>query len=479
MARLDHSFLLAALRDQLTSTGGEMPLRDFAGASVNTRTLMPGQLFFALPGEKRDGHEFIPEAMARGAGGIVCLTGRGPRPRPPVALYEVPDVLAALRTLAGAWRGTLTCPVVAVVGSVGKTTSKELIAALLRGRYDGVAATRGSENGFIGIPLTLLRMPAETGAAVVEIGIDAPGAMVQHLELVRPTAGIVTAIEPEHLETMGDLATVAREESLCLWWLAQQRGACALCLDDPELAPQEAGLRAKGGRILTYGLVGPDGRRVAGTEPVLTGAVSGESLATAGVGLDGLRLTLPLPGDHNARNLLGAVAVAHLVGLSPAEMQEGLATFKGPDGRSEVRKGPKGVTVLCDYYNASPASMAAALQTAAAIARKSKGRVIACLADMLELGTLEEAYHRGLADPIVAQGTAKVLCTGPRMSWLVAELKARGFPSLATHFETPQQLAEAVLADFTPSDVLLIKGSRGMAMERVWQVLAAAPAARD
>lgn len=431
----------------------------FTGVSTDSRTLVKGALFVPIRGERFDGHDFIAAAVARGARGVIAA-----RPvsiaDPAVRVYAVPDTLAAYQALAAAWRRAFDIPVVAVAGSVGKTTTKELLAAALSGRWR-VLKTEESRNGDVGIPMTLLELRPEHEAAVVEIGIDEVGAMERHLGLVLPTAAVVTAIGAEHLEKLGDLATVAREEALALRRVAAQSGLVAVNLDDPWLAPlfEKLASPAKIGFTLTAGPARPG---------VLSGRVSE---AFDELHVDGEAFRLPLPGTHNASNLLAALAMAAGLGISPAEIRRGLASFRPPAGRSEIRRAGDGPLVVCDYYNANPTSMAAALDLLASIA--VPGAKWACLGDMLELGPGQERLHRDLAGPIRRAGVAHVLLAGPRMASLAAELAAGGFPGRLQHFPGVPELAAALARQVGAGDAVLVKGSRGMRMEQVWQALEA------
>jgi len=206
----------------------------FTAVSTDSRTMPEGALFVPIKGEKFDGHDFIPKAIAGKARGV--LTSRAMAPLRAVAVFRVPDTVAAFQKIAAAWRKKFSYPVAAVGGSVGKTTTKEFLAAALSGRFR-VVKTEASKNGEIGVPMTLLEMRAEHEAAVVEIGIDEAGAMDRLCALVRPTAAVVTAIAAEHLEKLRNLETIAREESLLLVRTAAEGGRAFVNLDDPYLAP--------------------------------------------------------------------------------------------------------------------------------------------------------------------------------------------------------------------------------------------------
>ncbi len=436
------------------------PLLPISLISSDTRELTKGSLFVALKGETSDGHDHVEKAKAAGATALVhrkdftCPEG--------MLSFPVHDTLAAWRSLAGAWRREFALPVVAVAGSAGKTTSKEFLAAIFRGKYKNVLHTQASQNGFQGVPTTLLRLRPTHDAAVIEVGIDEPGSMIQHLELVSPDAGLLTSIGPEHLEKLIDEDNVEKEEGLLFEVLAKRAGLAAVNLDDARIARQ-AGLHLQPSQRVAYGI-----KNQADVHARIV--VEGEELfiEVEGLGETKEKFGVPLEGAHNAMNLLGAITLAHALGLSVAEMRKGLATFTPPPGRSEVHQW-KGCKVLADTYNANPASVEAALDTL--FAGKSAGDTWVCLGDMLELGKLEEKLHRGLADPILRHGVKHVLLFGPRMKMLEEELRGRAFSGSVKHFASQEELASDLRTSAKPGDRILIKGSRGMRMENIWKAL--------
>jgi UDP-N-acetylmuramoyl-tripeptide--D-alanyl-D-alanine ligase len=398
---------------------------------------------------------------ARAAGATAVVHHVSFAPPPDLISFPVNDTLSAWREIARAWRREFRIPIAAVAGSAGKTTSKELLAALFRGRWENVLATEGSQNGFQGIPTTLLRLSEANEAAVIEVGIDEPRAMAQHLEIVKPDCGLLTSIGPEHLEKLIDLDTVEREEGMLFRALEENQGFAAVNLDDERIVNQAAQLQKS--HSLTYSL-----RHRADVRGHLQ--IEGESLFldVEGLAAQRIRFPVPLEGAHNALNLLGAVALAHGLGLSPEEMLRGLNTFTPPPGRSEVHHW-NGCKVLADTYNANPASVEAALETL--FASPAGGETWVCLGDMLEMGALEESLHRGLAGPIQKYGVKHVLLYGPRMENLMRELKAQGYAGTLEHFESHEAIAARLRASAKPGDRILLKGSRGMRMENVWKSL--------
>lgn len=425
----------------------------------DTREIKPGALFVALQGENADGHSFVDKAHAAGATALIHLPSF--TPPPDMVSFPVKDTLQAWRLLSKAWRKEFRIPIAVVAGSAGKTTSKELLAALFRGKYKNVLQTMASQNGFQGVPNTLLRLSQEHDAAVIEVGIDEPGSMIQHLELVAPDCGLLTSIGPEHLEKLIDLDTVEREEGLLFQVLEGSKGLAAVNLDDARIANQASVLKKS--LVVTYSL--RSSAKVRGNLEV-----EGESIFidVEGIAPAPVRFPVPLEGAHNALNLLGAVALAHGLGLSADEMLKGLNTFTPPPGRSEVHHW-QGCKVLADTYNANPTSVEAALETL--FGGNLSGETWVCLGDMLEMGALEEELHRGLAKPIMQHGVRHVLLYGPRMLNLAQELTKSSYKGTLEHFDAHEMMAARLRASVKPGDRILLKGSRGMRMENVWKAL--------
>lgn len=440
------SLILNALDLKSTSPGP----KGFDALSTDSRKVTHGTLFVAVPGDKFDGHAFIEKAIQAGATGILCKKGTVPPPCPhPIHFFEVEDTVLAYRSIAHAWRAQFSIPIIAVAGSNGKTTTKELLASILAGKFKHVLKTTGSQNGFLGIPMTLLELRQEHEIAVIEVGIDDKDTMDSHMELVRPTAAVLTSIGPEHLEKLIDVDTVAKEEAKALHFIAKNAGSIAFNEDDPRIKSLKPSLA--GAKLFPFSLH--------------TSPSDGKSLHWNGQTFD-----LPLLGKHNASNLLAALTLASLHGLSPKEIKEGLSRFTPATGRSEIRKLAQEITVLCDYYNANPASMIAGIALLREISPTAP-TCHACLGDMLEQGIQEEALHRSLADQLMNSHIENVFLYGPRMKWLEAELKNRHFKGAVEHFETHAALSQKLKGSLKPHDSVLIKGSRGMKMEEVWREL--------
>jgi len=435
--------------------------------TTDSRKITPGCLFVAIPGEKFDGHAFIPQAIEAGASAILCRTGT-PIPeslKSRCRILEVADTQEAYRALGGAWRRQFSdIPVVLVAGSVGKTTTKELLAALLEGKHPGrVLKTTGSQNGFLGIPMTLLELRRDQhDIAVVEVGIDEPGTMIHHAGLVQATHAVLTAIGPEHLEKLIDIETVAREEAIALEETVRLGGRAAVNLDDPHIETLARSLPK--GSLRTYSLNG----RTADIQGSM--APDGSLLVRAG-GHPEFTLKTPLPGEHHARNLLAAATLALEAGLTPGDIIRGLAGFSGAKGRTEIRQLPGDIRVIADHYNANPSSMTAAFGILRGAALNPGSARHAVLGDMLELGIDEETWHRNLAGPLLESKPASVLLYGARMKWLADELRILGYRGWCSHHETHGDLVARLGTFLNPGDIILLKGSRGMKMEKVLEAL--------
>lgn len=464
--KLTSGFVRDALRGKSkTITQSFDPARLIHKVSTDSRSVGHGDLFVALKGDAFDGHDFITQAVNKGVVGVICEKYPSDAKQEGIDIFLVENSLESFRLLARHWREVVDPTVVAVAGSVGKTTTKDMLAAILSAKFKNLVWTKGSQNGFVGLPMTLMDIKADTEAAVIEVGIDAPGAMIQHIDVVRPEISLVTAISEEHLEWLKDLETIASEENLILEETAKAGGTSIINLDDPWIKPLMHSIKAHGKVGFTLG-------GVAGPHTV-AGKLQGNTLKVEGLGRESFSIKCPLPGEHNARNLLGAITAALVLGVTPDEIDEGLAGFVSSGGRSQMESLASGGKVLCDFYNANPASMRAAFDVAKNF-RANTGALWLCLGDMKELGPAEEALHRGLAEDIRDLGAnVRVLLFGERMKWLGSELRKIAPAIFVKEFDKIESLAADLRAGFKADDFALIKGSRSMKMEKVWDVLKA------
>jgi UDP-N-acetylmuramoyl-tripeptide--D-alanyl-D-alanine ligase len=374
------------------AVGGDLcgPDRAIAGVSTDTRTVAPGQLFVALRGERFDGHDFLEQAVAAGAGALLVTDGA--RIPAGASALVVADTRLALGRLAAAWRAGFEIPVIAVTGSNGKTTTKEMIAAILRRQYgDTVLATRGNLNNDIGLPLTLLGLAAGQRAAVIEMGMNHPGEIAYLTQIGAPTVAVVTNAQRAHLAGMGDMNQIAREKGSIFAGLGAG-GVAVVNADDAY-----AGLwRRMAGRnpLLTFGIErGADVRAVVRQQGLTT-------LLSLWTPVGQAELKLAVPGRHNARNALAAAAACLAAGIPLAAVVAGLEGFAGLKGRLQRRQGRAGAVVLDDTYNANPDSVRAGIDVLAA----TIGRKLLVLGDMGEIGDASGQYHDEIGGYAKSQG---------------------------------------------------------------------------
>ncbi len=443
---------------------GPLASREFAGIAIDSRQAGPGSLFVALRGERQDGHDYVPDAFRRGA--LAALVSRpvdgwptwpvqGPFPLAegagPVCL-QVPDVLRALQDLAAAWRRRQAgCRVVAVTGSLGKTSTKEAIARVFARRYR-VLKSEGNYNNEIGLPLTLLQLDPGHERAVLEMGMYAPGEIARLAEIARPTVGVVTNVGPVHLERLGSIEAIARAKAELPRGLPIG-GALILNGDDPRVRAMAEESPAT--TVIRYGLqAGADLR----AEDLHSRGLQGIEASFCYLG-ERHPVRLPSLGRHNVYATLAAAAVGLADGLGWDEIASGLAAC-GNLGRLKVVTGPSGATILDDTYNASPASTLADLDLLAEL----DGRRLAVLGDMLELGSYEEQGHRE-----VGRRAAEVLdvlaAVGPRARWIAEEARRLNPALVVRTWERRGDAVSWLRHELRGGDYLLVKASRGMALE--------------
>jgi UDP-N-acetylmuramoyl-tripeptide--D-alanyl-D-alanine ligase len=423
----------------------------FSGISTDTRSLTGGELFVALKGERFDAHDFLAQAQAKGAAAAVVR-----RRTPPVAglpRFEVEDTLAALGLLARARRRMLPpgSPVVAITGSSGKTSTKEMVRAALATRYH-VHATSGNLNNLVGVPLTLLAAPAVAEALVVEAGASVPGEIARLRGIVGPTIAVVTNVAPAHLEGFGSLAGVLREK------LALLEGVpLAVVGTEPAALAAEARRRTR--------------TVVAGTDPAADVHPEAAELDPDGrprITWRGHTGTVPAVGFHQIENAMIALAVAQEAGADPGRALAALAGVSIPGGRGRVLT-LGGLTVVDDTYNANPDSLRWALKFAHWLAAR-RGRPLAVVVgSMLELGVESARLHAAAAAEIVALRPALVAAVGAFVPALEAHRAALGDRLVAG--ADAEELGPALRAALRGNEVVLLKASRGVALERVLRFL--------
>jgi len=430
-----------------------------ARVTTDSRTVQPGDLFVALIGERFDAHDFLPEVVARGAAAVLVSRALAATlDVSNVAVLTVADTRIALGQLAAGWRRQFPIPVVAVTGSNGKTTVKEMISAIFAQAVgeDARLATAGNFNNDIGLPLTLFRLNAQHKLAVLELGMNHPGETAVLAAIAQPTVAMINNAQREHQEFMVNVQAVAEEHAAVL---------AALPADGVAVFPRDA---ANGGEYAPVWQAAAGARRVLdfGIEE---GAVSGAVTDTA----DGQRIdvqapgqrfviTLPLLGLHNARNALAATACALAAGVAPDVIAQALGNFTPVKGRLQRKQGAHGGLVIDDTYNANPDSMRAAID---ALATLPAPRWLV-LGDMGEVGSQGPAFHEEIGAYARAHGIDAVLATGE-----LARHTVDAFGTGAQHFASAEDLIEQGVPAIPPAATVLVKGSRFMRMERIVEAL--------
>jgi UDP-N-acetylmuramoyl-tripeptide--D-alanyl-D-alanine ligase len=421
----------------------------FSGVSTDSRTISAGELFVALSGANFDGREFVAAAAARGATAAVVTK--------PVAVdvpqIVVEDTLRALQLAAAAWRLQFPIPVVAVAGSNGKTTTKEMLATVLSG--SGLClATRGTLNNHIGVPLTLLGLDRQHAFAVIEIGANHPGEVAALVPIVQPTVGLVTNAGAEHLEGFGTLEGAARAEGEL--YAGLHHGATAIINADDPYAPLWREMNVAE-HVIHFGAIAAADIRLSGEISASGPAGSLQTFAIA-TPAGTVPVSLPLAGRHNVQNALGAAAAAYAVGIDPASIAAGLARMRPVKGRLEVKVALAGAQLIDDSYNANPSSLDAGLGVLAA----QSGDRWLVLGDMAELGAATRDAHREAGRAARSAGVSRLFAVGQLTTDAVSE-----FGSGAEWFVDGDALA-ARIAPLLRADVtVLVKGSRINRLERV------------
>lgn len=442
----------------------------------------------ALEGDRFDGHAFLAEAAAKGAAAAIVRQGT-----PAVAglpLFEVGGTLAALGALAAFHRRRFPIPLGAVGGSAGKTTTKEMVAAILLTRGPALA-TEGNLNNEVGVPLTLLRLTPEHRSAVLELGMSAPGELSRLTAMANPDAAVLTLIATEHLEFLKDLDGVAEAEGELYRGL--RPGSIAVVNADDARCVAQAERVVTGVKKIFFGKspladvrlvestsLGVEGQKICleGEEWEIClegeegegGGEAGRSRSGSNLQLRRVDVRLGFVGEHNAMNAAAAAALALSLSYSFEEISRGLSAARPFSHRSRLVAGSGGITILDDCYNASPASMDAALAMLAGLAKSGSGRAVAVLGDMLELGAFEEEAHRGLGRG--ARGRMDLAAFfGPRSLHSLEEFSSSFSSSPSAHFTEVEPLLAWLRPRLRPGDIVLVKGSRGMKLERVVDAL--------
>ena len=461
--------------EMVLASGGVLlrgvPTARVRGVCTDSRLAHKGEVFLALQGEDFDGHQFIDQVVACGVGGLIIDERYGEKVLARLSqkkkrakfsdpfVIGVEDTLVAYQELAAFHRRRFERPVIAITGSNGKTTTKEMVARALGQRWT-VLKTEANFNNRIGVPRTLLRLDKRHDVAVIEMGVDAEGQTSRLCEIAKPTLGVITNIGPDHLEFFGDLDGSARAKAELLRALPKD-GSVVLNAEDPYFPYLRKRVRSS---MVSFGFGAQAQFRATsitrrGARTTFRAHVPGQTRVR--------EISLRVHGEHNVLNALSAMAVSRELGLSMEKIGAGLASFRPVDMRSRVRR-IRGFTIIEDCYNANPASMKAALDLLNDM--KGKGQTIAVLGDMLELGTDSKLWHWNIGTYVSALGIGKLITCGSLGKEIGKGARAKGMSRHAVIEASGADGAARILAGLAQKgDLILLKASRGMRLERVLQ----------
>jgi len=462
--------LILTIEEVLKATGGKLLQGKgntfFQGISTDSRTVAEGELFIALKGARFDGHYYAAEALKKKAGGVLIeedkagdIRWNGYRSR---AVITVKDTLSALGDIARDWRRKYGTPMVALTGSNGKTTTKEMIAACLETSFP-ILKTKGNLNNLIGVPLTLLTLTEKERVVVLEMGMNVPGEIRRLTEISEPDIGLITNIQMVHLEGMGSLERLEEEKGE-LFRGMRRDGTILVNQDDSRVVNLAS--RYPGQKI-TFGIEHP--ADVMAKEIRLHGA--GGTSFTLILEEEAIEIPLRLLGKHFVQNALSAIAVACLFGVEVNRTKEALENFQPFPMRMEVVPLKGGEILINDSYNANPSSMELALETL--VEAKGKGRAIAVLGDMLELGNFAKEAHEQIGKKMSELPIDFLLAMGEKAPVVIESAIRHGFPMEKARIVESHSEAISLLRQMIQNgDWILVKGSRGMAMEKIAEGLA-------
>lgn len=451
--------VLYATKGSLLQGSAAIP---FDRVIIDSRAAKAGDLFLCLKGERFDGHDFVAEALARGTSGLLVRKGwwsqKAKKDIPAsVVVIEVKDTITALGDMAAFWRCTNPVRVVAITGSSGKTTTKEMTAGILAKRFQ-VTKTIGNFNNLIGLPLSLLAVKPMDKVAVLEMGMNRPGEIQRLSQIAEPDIGMITNIQMAHLEGLGSMEGVAKAKGE-LYDALGPEDLAIFNVDDPRVSSLARKCRA---RKLGFGL-GPGADMTARNISLHPGQTVAFSLVSPQESRD---ITLQTAGRHNVLNALAASTVALAMGIDLQTIKEGLEGFRALGNRLEIIKLPKGLTIINDTYNANPGSMRAALETLKDLKGQQPG--IAILGDMLELGPQSGEAHRAVGQYIPTLGIEYIIVLGNFASSLAEGAAQGGMDKERIFTVSGHEEAVDILRKISSGhDFVLIKGSRGMKMEEV------------
>ncbi len=427
---------------------------NFCGVTIDSRQVEKENLFIAIIGEKHDGHDFLDQVWEKGAVG--ALVSRDIAPPPGRFIVQVDNTLKALQDLASYYRNLLNPLVIGITGSNGKTTTKDFISAVI-GQEKPTLKTPGNLNNQYGLPLTLLKLGAKEEVAVVEMGMNAPGEIALLSSIAKPEIGVLTNIGPAHLEFLKDLEGVAKAKGEMVEALPPD-GVLVFNGDDPyarKLAADFPGEKIPFGFDENNLIKGEEIKRLGYQNIALGVSIKG----------DFQLFRLPLLGKHNAYNALAAIGVGWLLGIPLTKIGEGLLKAELSGNRMEIKKMPQGFLLINDSYNANPTSMEHAIEILVEI---SGGRKIALLGDMLELGRSSEKFHREIGGLIARKNIDLLLTRGDGGKLIGSGAREKGFPARKIiNFPDNEKALEFLKKNLDINDTILIKGSRGLQLEKV------------
>lgn len=442
------------------ATGGALlqgdPQTSFIGASTDSRTIREGELFFALHGERFNGHQFIADAVARGGRGVVVEEYIQRIPDAAIPVIKVEDALQALGDVARFWRKQHPIPLVAVVGSNGKTTTKEMVARIVGKRYT-VLKNPGNFNNLIGLPLSLLKMGPQDQVAVVEMGMNRRGEIRRLTYIAEPDLGILTNIGPVHLEGLESIEGVMEAKGELLEVMNEGK-RLIFNADDPRVSKLSKGFR---GAKTSFGIRGPADWVATDIKTMEDGELSFQIEGPMGK----IPISLKLMGGHQVYNALASAATASHLGLGAEEIRDGLEGFQPPPMRMELIIVGKGIKIINDAYNANPASMRSALHT---LGQMRGGRKVAVLGDMAELGGYAPQAHTEIGHVVRERGIDCLMIIGEFATSVAQGAREAGMaPTAIIIGKNHHELIRHLTRSLQQGDWVLIKGSRIMKMEMI------------
>ncbi|MBU0752536.1 MAG: UDP-N-acetylmuramoyl-tripeptide--D-alanyl-D-alanine ligase [Gammaproteobacteria bacterium] len=435
---------------------------EFHAVGTDSRAVTPGMLFVALKGERFDGHDYVRDVLAQGAAGALVARDWAAA-NPDLPLVAVDDTRPALGKLAAHWRARFAIPLVGITGSNGKTTVKEMCAAILRLHFgtDAVLATQGNLNNDIGLPLTLLKLRDTHRAAVIEMGMNHAGEIAYLTRLARPTVAVVNNAQRAHLEGLGSVTAVAQAKGEIFEGLGGD-GVAVINADDPHAALWHS-LNA-GRRVCGFGFCAAAEVRGQWRPRGVNEGFGGTLNLSAPAGA--IDIELQVAGEHNARNALGAAAACLAAGVPLAVIAAALSGYAGVKGRLQRRAGLNGAMLIDDTYNANPDSMRVAIDVLAAV----PGKRILVMGDMGEVGEAAAQFHDEIGGHAKSCGIERLFALGG-----LAADAVHNFGVGARHFESVEALVAALKPELDAATTVLIKGSRFMRMERVVEAIEEKP----